>query len=187
MICLIVIGNAGHSKKSRWAPLSRAILGVFLVAIGIALAEFVTVFRARIQSKTKSNSRVVVRGGIVFLLAVLFWVYSDWKMYIIAFDLSRLNEARVHDVPFLFCVLGIGLVGLTVIFELLDHYRAFRRGLTTNKSRLISGLLVLLCLVPILKDTLDMWDVYVMKLAEGSKASSGAGPKTLLPGGPVQP
>lgn len=157
--------------------MTSLLIGSFVLALSLSAFEFVTVLRARLLRKTQNTRRVAVRGMIFVFLMFLLWQYREWQDYIANFTYFQLNDVRVNNTPFLLAVMVVGLTLLLLMFEMTRHYRAKKAGLTRNKSRLVTGLLILLCLFPILKATTDMWDVYVEKIA----ASRPPMPSAVVP------
>lgn len=142
----------------------------FGVSLLLAVYEFAGVLRARLQNLTRSTGRVVMRGTVVATLVVLLWQHLGWRAYIAGLSASDLGHPRLFNVPYVLCNVSIGLIGILVARELVSLARAMRQGLTKNVSRFVTSVLILLCLLPILKETMGMWDQYTEALSRVASA-----------------
>src|SRR5262245_54832717 len=145
--------------------MNKAVLVCFAVALILSLYEFVGVARARATAKTQSTRRVVLRGMIFFTIAATLWQHLDWQRYVAHMTENQsLDMMRIGNTPFLFANIALGFVLFLTLLEMYSLIQAKRKGLTKNNSRLVSASVIFLCLIPILQETVDMWDRYTNKL-----------------------
>ena len=134
------------------------------IAIILSVYELVGVIKARIEKRTLSTRRVIMRFFMSALLLFLLLQYIDWSSYLISINIDNLADARLHNKPFLTCVVIICFIVFFVFKELINIHMARKRGLTKNISRFVSVFIIFLCMIPVLLSSVRMWDAYTLKL-----------------------
>lgn len=140
----------------------------FAVAILLSLFETAGVLKARIEGKTKSTRRVLIRAVVFVLLSVLYLSFRNQVNYnaLVSHSKTLAQDIRVVNMPFLISVLAVALIIFFVLSELSNLYQAKKQGLTKNISRFVSAVIILICILPILKNSVTMWNEYTDTLEE---------------------
>lgn len=144
--------------------MNSLILVLFALAIVLSLYEFAGVLKARAEGLTKSTGRVLMRGVVFLSVLVLLWQHWDWQRYMMSFTKDSLADMRVGNIPFLVSGFAVCLISILIMSELVNLVQARRAGLTKNTSRLVTSVVILLSLLPIMYETVRMWDRYMEKV-----------------------
>ncbi|PIU83877.1 MAG: hypothetical protein COS68_01690 [Elusimicrobia bacterium CG06_land_8_20_14_3_00_38_11] len=139
----------------------------FAVSILLAVYELSGVLKARLSGRTKNTGRVIARFFILVMLMVLLGESVHWYAYISAIELPLAEDIRIRNTPFLICILGLTTIIIFIFVEMWTLFAEKKKGIAVNFAyRLISAAIILLCLIPILRKTVTMWDTYNEKLLQ---------------------
>jgi hypothetical protein len=135
-------------------------------ALLIAFYEFAGLLRARWEGKTRATGRLILRTAVFVLVFLLFWQHLDWNAYVASFSFHKTETFRFNNIPYLICC---GIIALTLVLlgiEIRNLTRARNEGRTNNVSRLVTSVVLLVCMLPVLHATVTLWDTYNDKLSE---------------------
>ncbi|MBK6880474.1 MAG: hypothetical protein IPN65_05450 [Elusimicrobia bacterium] len=135
-------------------------------ALLIAFYEFLGIARARYEGKTHATGRLILRTAVFVLVFLLFWQHLDWNAYVSSFSFYKTESYRFNNIPYLICCAIIALALVLLGLEIRSLSRARREGRTNNVSRLVTAVVLLVCMMPVLQATLSLWDTYNDKLSE---------------------
>jgi hypothetical protein len=141
-------------------------LGLAVALFLLAGSELLQLRAARRRGLTTNVSRLVTHGAILTLLvAYAAYTFLGWR---------RINpetvgsEGSTHNWAYLF--LGV-LAGLVVSYELVTVIGARAAGRTTDVSRLLSHVVMLVILVVLIDISHRKWELYLELLADTYRES----------------
>ncbi|HVS03352.1 MAG TPA: hypothetical protein VMT16_11330 [Thermoanaerobaculia bacterium] len=130
----------------------------------LAGSEWIGLWLARRRGLTANVSRLVSHG-IVLALVLAYAIYAaTWTRGLEGGDLAlRLRE--LPTVNWTYVILGL-IAAVMVSWDLVALVHARSRGLTTNVSRMVSHLAMLIILVVMVGISVLKWDLYLDRVAE---------------------
>lgn len=146
--------------------MSFSIFVCLIFSLITAFYEFVGILRARLEGRTRATGRLCLRALVFVLVFLLFWQHLDWNAYVASFSFYKTETYRFNNVPYLICCAIIALTLVLLGMEIRSLARARREGRTNNVSRLVTAVVLLLCMMPVLHATITLWDTYTDKLSE---------------------
>ena len=136
-------------------------IGLATAILVLAAAEFWGLSQARRQGLTDNSSRLWSHGALSLLCAAFIGLTLLWTR---AFAGPALPlELPVANWTYLLLAVMIGLVAS---HEVVALHRARRRGLTRNRSRLVTHLVMLILLAVMVGINLSKWELYLERLTD---------------------